>query len=104
MKLRVEKDPTYYIKWRVVRPDGSMERRFKTKKLAKMYIKMREGDLKVARAFYREVIRRAKKAGLSDAEAWRSAVLSVQHLGGPDVFRTHPETGQPLEELEGETP
>ena len=102
--FEIEKLTSGSIRWWVVRlsdtwPNRTNVRGSKTKKEAKLIIRMLEGDRGAVKEWYRLNVKQGLKEFGNEKDAWRSAVLGAVSFGlNPDQVCADPDTGEPKDE------
>ena len=96
-KIQIVKATSGSLRWQI-RKNDKMIVRCATKKLATLYLRLFNGDISAAPAWYRLLLGYARKR-MGASDALRFAVGSARQYGiGPTSVQADPETGLPLEE------
>jgi hypothetical protein len=94
--VTIEKQSTGSLRWYVI-SEGRMLVRCETKKLARLYQQLFQGDLGVAQEWYRLILKYARRR-MSEGDALRYACGAAEYYGlRPSHVRADPETGEPLD-------
>lgn len=100
--FEIEKHDSGSVRWWVVRlsdewPNRTTVRGSKTKKEAKLVVRIMEGDSSAPKEWYKLQVKRGLKEFGNEREAWRSAVLGAVSFGlNPGQVCADSETGKPL--------